>query len=881
MEAAQVSAPTDVAVPTPLEVVDEAKVALERIAALRSDVTRPLLAAEIGDERLLLGGPMAEGRFGDFALRNEFVHAIVSNRDHVAANSPHGGILIDIATVARPFDYLGWTTPTSNSIGNPDLKIGSVRVTRDGADGELAEITVKGTATSITGATPLEATIRYRLRPGDRSLTVSVSWTNAGTAPTNALYPTECINWGAAPPFAPKRGYLSLAGSTWEEFENVWVSGINDPDDYSLTFYNEKRAFYGRHLIVNSRLRWAMLPDEIANVAPGASVESSHRIRPGTRDLADPLAEVYTGQGIPTGQLAGRVLDRETGLPVSGAEVRLQSVDRKPGAGPRPFATTRADAQGEFLFVLPADEYITTAYGIGRQTFGPQLSAFVEAGSSSEKIHLLNPPILLDVKVTDKATGEPLPARVTLTEPNGGVYARLGLPFEVPFAGNTYYSLTGSGRFAVPKSPYGVLVTAGPAYPAYEQSIAFTAAGIKKPFEVRAELERQVAPTGWISMAVGSKTNASHGCLVTPQARVISALVEGIDLLVVTDENVLTDLRPVVRDLAMQNRIAVAGGIQFRDHTRTMPGVFSVYPVDLDTPPETVAAVVREVTSSTDPATIFATLRRAFPNTLIQVDEPTDKTTGYLARMGLDTREDFPTYTQWKEGFSADFDLVQVMHGREEERDDFKDRFEAWMQVLLTGNTHVRFSAGDNSKGLRGEETGYPRMMVHSPASKPGAPDLDEVTQSLRAGKIVATMGPFVGVDLDGAMPGTMVKPDENNFLSQRELKVLGTNWAATKTLTLQREGKMQNLYYVIGGSFPQQFPSVEDSQVLRRHKFIRDSCVTVLVQGAGSMVPALARTRVLESQLPVARALTGPIFVDADGDGKYTPPIPSRRFRE
>ena len=853
---------------------------LEPEASLPPMALRTLGAARIHDERLLLRGPLAQGQFGDFAIFNEHVHAVITSSDHLVEPATTGGVLIDLALRQRGADFFGLLEPTSNSLGNPDLKLTTVEVTHDGADGTMAEVVATGQHITARG-TPIVAKVFYRLRPGDRSVEITTEFTNVGTEPTGDLYPADSVHWGGLAPFAPRFGYMPLAGTQWRNYEAVWFMGLDGTEDVSVAIHGADRAIYGRHVQTNTRLRYAFEPTELAAVAPGNALTMVRHVQPGTRDMAETLTDIYARAGIPTGQLAGRMMESGSQVPVADAEVRLQLVIRGE-EGLRPFASTLTNSSGEYAFSVPPGEYFIVAAPLGRRAPSANVSVFVEQGAILETQTQVTPPIQLEFDIRDADTDENIPAKLTFSTGRDKPLARLGHPWTAPSAGNTYYSLTGRGRLIVPQVDCAVTVTAGPEYESHLQNFSFSAIGRQRPYELTVKLKRVNPMPGWVGVDIGPKTNASPGCLVTPEARIISAVCEGVQLLIVTDHNTLTDLRPVVRDLGLENRLQVAGGIQFRDYSRQMPGVFSVFPIDLDTPPEVVQAVASQVTTMTDPATIFQTLRAAFPGALIQVDDPIHPERGYLRRMGYEDRGTAPTYTQWADGWSGDFDLVQVMHGREVfDRKAFRDRYEAWMQVILTGHSHVRFTGGSESYGILTQETGYPRLYVRTTNRQPGSIPIAEITQNIRQGRVVASMGPMVESVLGTFTPGTVATPDDNKWLNVELMRILGPRWTRTHAIIVEREGRLFNLSYVVGEQFPEQFPSTVDSRPLRRLRFLRDAFLTFIVEGQHAMIPELAATSPYSNDAPVARALTGPLIVDSDGDGQYTPPPPSRRFRD
>jgi hypothetical protein len=851
-----------------------------KLEAKHADVTRPLLAREIDDERLLLHGLLAEGQFGDFALRNEHVHAIIAKREHPPAGTPIGGVLSDLGLRERGEDYIRWYQPTLNQAGQFDHRTESVEVTNDGLTGELAEIKVTGTVIP-PAAKPLKFITYYRLRPGDTALEIETVYENHGEEDSPALTPTDSANWGGAIPFIPGRGYRQPSPTMNEFYEAEWMAGLADINDYSVVVYNKERGFLCWLSQFFTNLRWAYKDDENTVVQPSKSFSLTRYLIPGTRDFGSGMTQAYQEQGIGTGELFGRVVEVNSNIPLPFAEVRLLQVFRRADGAPRPFARTYADEAGEFHFATLPGEYITRAHVHGRRQPGTMFSSEVESFSSTEKLHRLSIPIIFQFDVKDADTGENIPCKVTFSEARNAPFPRLGRPWEAPYAANTYFSITGNGRITAPKGKFTVTFSAGPEYDVFSEAIEFDWQHRTKPYELDVKLKRITPTTDYIAADIGAKTEASLGCNVSLKARLMSAVAEGVEFLIITDENTLTDPRPMIDELGLQDRLRVAGGIQFRDYKRQMPGVFSVFPVPFNTPKEKVEKVAEAVTQMESPDEIFKLLRKEFTGALIQIDDPIDPETGYLTRMGYEYKAQYAIYTQWDEKYSTNYDLIQLMHGREMKIDDWEQRLEAWHQVVLTGHDKARYTAGSASKGVYGEETGYPRTYIEAGTDDPAKLDINELMRSLKRGAVVASMGPFIDLKVDDARPGSFQKAKDDGFAYFDEIKVLAPKWQLVNTVSFDREGSFANRAFVVKPGFPQQYPTPYDTHSIRRIRIRRDTYIQIQAEAVQTMAPVLAKVSPLDREVPVPRAITGPIFLDYDGDGQYTPPIPSRRVMD
>jgi hypothetical protein len=859
-------------------------------AAKENPLLSTLYAGVVDDERLLMTGPAADGVFGDFCLRNERVHAIVTAAGHAPYLAKGGGVLADIGLADRRQDMFGFLNPTLVVEGKASqFEAERVEVVLDGSDGETAEIAVHGRMPAMPSVACKQV---YRLRKGAERLEVETIWTNEGAEPSPKLEPVEAMHWGSLNLFIPGRGALGVADSSREPSEGTWLMGLAKLDDALLALYSDTRAIKGDHERNFSLAAFGFAPSEERVLAPGATLRLLRFLRPGGRDMAETVNKIVAEQAFPTGEIYGKVYDTtDQKNVVAGARVRLDHVDREKAAqerkesgktkksGPAPYAQTYTNAAGEFVFRMPPGDYFARGDEPTRYQNPSALSTFVEPNSVVEKELRMAPPNLVAFDVRDAATNKPIPCKLTFTAARSQDFHYMGPPWEAPYCRNTYYSVAGSGLVEVPSGEYLVTISRGPEYTIYSEKHAFTRNLAVKPMKIEAKLERVVDTTGWIAMEFGSRTSNSWDSLVSEEDRLIAAVAEGVELIIPGDFNHVTDLRDDIERLQLGDRIKAGLGVVLRDPKRRGDGEFGVFPLlaePLDAAPDALAALAAEP----DPATLFAALRERFPGALIQANRPLDPEYGYLARHGYAATRGALFYAEFDASYSKNYDLLEVMRGRQTAATKLDDLMEPWHQLILTGDDGKRFNGGSASRTLHGEETGYPRLYVKSSTDDPAKIDLAEIAENVRRGAVILTTGPFLDLKVFDAGPGEKCQLGDDNFLYY-DIQAFAPVWMPIVRVSVDKEGHFFARPFIIErGDKSRQYPEPLARDRVRRVRPLRDWCVTLSAEGLETMEPVLSRQSPSMGDIPLARAISGPVFFDYDLDGKYTPPPPSRRHR-
>lgn len=245
----------------------------------------------------------------------------------------------------------------------------------------------------------------------------------------------------------------------------------------------------------------------------------------------------------------------------------------------------------------------------------------------------------------------------------------------------------------------------------------------------------------------------------------------------------------------------------------------------------------------------------------------------------------------------------------------------------------VQAGLGGSDSHAANLEPGLPRTWIRSTTDAPSAIDRAEMARNLRAGKVLASYGPFVTVSAGGKGPGDVVIGEKGKSL-QLKIKVQTPSWFGVDRLEVYSNGR---LVYSEGvsreptGLDEDDLPAAavdkkvigaKPAAIVDLDKVIEvaipsaeersaDSWISVVVMGLGErnwMRPAYLDVPFGELQLPLVAsmafgnvpaisfmfprpvlrpdfypvrpyAMTNALFIDTDGNGVYDPPHTLKRF--
>jgi hypothetical protein len=399
---------------------------------------------------------------------------------------------------------------------------------------------------------------------------------------------------------------------------------------------------------------------------------------------------------------------------------------------------------------------------------------------------------------------------------------------------------------------YALTVTRGPDYELAVRRVQIKAAQTQ---QLKLVLRKLVTTPGWIAADLHVHSNASYDSPVTPAARIIAAAAVGVELLATTDHNAVAHYARALsrgtygtaaRELLGQRLQLIAG-----DEVSTeRPGFghFNAFPLTSDVPP---------AHRGTDAPRLFRETRAAGRDVLIQVNHPRMGSIGYFDQLGFDPLAGRASRPR----FAAGFDLLEVFNGDHLEHPAEVARCLADWHALLRTGQRVTATGGSDAHRLPVQDAGYPRTLV---LWQPGARDdedsraarTSDVLAALRGQRAVVSSGPFIELLAEGQPVGALVKARGGQV--ELSIAVQAAPHVDVREVELLDGGTLRERFTVAG-------------RAVRR--FARR--LTLPVRGDTWLV-ALARGQRAD---PTQRAgvhpfaLTNPIFVDADGDGRFTPP--------
>ncbi|MGQ0504556.1 MAG: CehA/McbA family metallohydrolase, partial [Myxococcaceae bacterium] len=466
------------------------------------------------------------------------------------------------------------------------------------------------------------------------------------------------------------------------------------------------------------------------------------------RDLAELTSTFNTLDGLSAARLNVTVKDVLGGAAAE-AGVALFAV-----SSGRLLTVMRTDAEGKAHVDIPTGNYRVQAWREGHA-----LPAMTDVSLPSvgvvEQALSLGATRKLTVNVVD-AAGAAMPGKVVLLCPSGRcaiqqdqLRAFGGAEVLAPnIAAVAFVPPSGELELQVPPAAYQVVVSRGPEYsifprtwPASGQPVDLTLAEVT----VNATLAHVVDTSGWTSADLHVHGVASPDSSVSSELRVLNFAAEGVDVLVSTDHDSVTDYAPTIKALGAEGFIASMIGDEV---TSFDFGHFNAFPL---TRAEAPGGGAFDWAGGDGPtlrlSQIFGGLREKYPGALLQLNHPRG-VLGVFNALQVDTAtgashadparfrmEADPAATSANTRlFSDDFDLFEVHNGLMPSYSYLND----WMTFLSRGAVKTATAVSD-THALTSLTGGYGRTFVKTAPYEQGG-----FSAALKARRAVGTNGPFM-----------------------------------------------------------------------------------------------------------------------------------------
>ncbi|HUT79116.1 MAG TPA: CehA/McbA family metallohydrolase [Polyangia bacterium] len=758
-----------------------------------------------------------QGRDGDLALLNSALAVLVASDAGDPRRRQREGSIVGALTSAAEGGELEELRTILRS-GGTAIALEVIRVRAEKRDG-VPSIVIRSRSESPR----LEVTTRVTLTPAGPTAVIETAVENTGDTPLPAFQIGDRVSWPDGSTFAPGTGFAAEPGKA----RAPWIGRRGKDASYALAFADGEAAVEFE-AEPHGPLGAAAL-SEPKPLAAGAwrTWRRTLVVTPG--GLEGAAREAWTVRGVPLAEIRG----------ILSPTPAWAAIEVNRGDG-RAELIAEAAPDGSFGVFVPAGRYEIVARAPGGEDRVP-----VEALADATVVVGLTPPTpgVLRFLVIG-ADGGPLPARLVIRGVRPTRDPKLGPRHVARGAENIVYAARGEGAVELPVGRYRVTATHGLEFSVTTAEIA-VAEG--KGAMLRTTLDREFDPAGWIAAEFHIHAEPSFDSSVSLQDRVTSLLAEGIGFSVATDHNVVTDYGPAINDLGATEILGSARGVEVTTE-RPKWGHFNVwpYPAGEPTPPF----------SGQDPRAILAAIRAAAPGAILQVNHPRmmQHNIGYFGIGGLDTASGVAANPD----YSPDFDAVEVWNGMDNNDLEVTYRNVAeWFELLNLG---LRYTATGNSDShvLIYQWAGYPRNWVRTGGA--GIPTPEAMAEAVRAGRVQVSSGPFIALKVGGGEPGDLVAATGGRV--RTDVEVLAAAWVDTDVVEIW-----------VGGELAAESALAKGGNGALRGRLglwlpvPRDSWVVAVVRGDTPLTEVLPYTKLTPF------AFTNPVFVDADGDGRFTAP--------
>ncbi|RMG17896.1 MAG: hypothetical protein D6729_07945 [Deltaproteobacteria bacterium] len=896
-----------------------------------------------------LTGQAAQSKAGDWLLENDQVRFVVQGDDRHMGPAPWGGNLIDGEVVGREgrdaFGEMGLLINFGRTLLPERFE-----VVRDGSDGGAVVLAVTGKDTlndfinvpvlfeSLAGSAGklwvdpdqemgLSITHFYILNPGESRIRVVTAFRNDSQTVQRLIAGELMDSGGNVGLFNPTRPSGSRHGYP--------STPLPEPADAYLAYLADDVAYawapvgwVGEDL--ESTL--AMTVSGVTGAVLGAESlfdfagERPERPPPGAYDLAPGetramVRDFYVGKdhaavfaawsedhGTPLGTVQGTVAGES---PPGTRVAAIRSGESKPEA-------IFFVEEGRFEGRLPPGEWSLRVEAPGYPASDPVTLTVTEDAPAQADLTLPAAGIVA-VEVRGPG-GMPVPAKVTFicvdTCPKdlrreGGLFRNTGFdPLPRNVQAVHFVGPSGSARIPLPPAEYQVVVSRGaewstdPAgWPQEKRQIRVDPG---KTVTVDAEIMPVIDTSGWISADLHVHAINSPDSPVPNIERVLSFLAEGVDVIVSTDHDYVTDYAPIIESLGASKFIRSVAGDEV---TSFEWGHFNAFPLDADTNDLNGGAIDwgQGEGKTMTPAQLFDAIR-AHPGAatkVVQVNHPRGAQ-GYFTAIGLDTatgttaadprvfRMEPPPASANDTGlFDPSFTALEIYNGFK--LSNFQTRTNDWFAFLQRGLVVTATAVSDTHRWYS-QGVGTPHSWVEVGDDTLAAFDRTHFAERINAGRVIGSNGPFVrlratdGTQSAGIGEVLSVSPGTEVTL-EVEVQVptwfgidrieLYANIDGTDARAFEQKSELPPPTDTIpvdlaaetpvpGAHDPGNPQTPHKRYVVTRSFTVtpeRDGWYVVMVRGSQSAFPVI-----LEADVG-ALAFTNPVFIDTDGDGMYQAP--------
>jgi len=625
-----------------------------------------------------------------------------------------------------------------------------------------------------------------------------------------------------------------------------------------------------------------------------------HAFFVGEGDVSSIMDGYYRMMDIAVEPVVIEVLDAVGGRPVEDASILIYQNQRL-------INQTFSRHQGLARLNLPSGEYQVKVHR--SPSLGEMSSLMVKKGGTSARLTAPSPARLhCTVRGVDN---RPLPAKVTIvgTTPADQVGQELRTFLFDLEAGQSWrtedlvpddpndpstrryietqgFTKNGVVSLDVPAGEYEVYISRGTEYELKVLSVTLKPG---QEFGISEVLIRQVETPGYISADFHLHAAPSLDSDLSLRRRVRTAAGEGLEHLVATDHNFITDYRPYIEREGLTEWLSSMIGLEL---TTLEAGHFNTFPILRDKSQITRGAFQW---SDKTPQDLFDQAREiGDEKTIIQVNHPRDLILGYFSQYGVDPLTGtMPDPSEGSSGIAAilndllapngpaffdeagasqysdDFDVIEVLnHGLFHEEfharmpadigdaqiyDDngeplspeelnsipvgeiicdsgtvaYSGAIDDWFNMLNNGK---RYGGTANSDSHHSDDIGYPRTYVYVDNDDPATISHQQVAAGVRAKHMTMSRGPFLEFFINDEPIGSDVEASGGQV--ELKIKVSAPRWIDVNRGVIYANGEVLTRFEVNIDPDTHRFEWTQEVTLPR------DTWLIAQVRGDRSMFP-------------------------------------------
>jgi len=457
-------------------------------------------------------------------------------------------------------------------------------------------------------------------------------------------------------------------------------------------------------------------------------------------------------------------------------------------------------------------------------------------------------PASLRFEIRDEEHGSALPARITVVCANGALAPLLCLSNEPAAVRPGVVYTAGRGSVGLPAGDYTIYASRGPEWSVATQRV-HVAVGVQVAATFR--LRHELPLTGWAACDthVHTFTYSRHGDC-TLDERMLTLAGEGIDLPIATDHNVHVGYSEAARRMGVTNWVTPVMG----NEVTTQAGHFNIFPVD-------PAARVADFHLMNWPD--LMTNMRATPGVRVVIlNHPRNVHNGFQPFAATN----FDAVTgENKRGPEFTFDAMEVLNSSAQQS-DYMLVFRDWFALLNHGYRVTAVGSSDCHDVSR-YIVGQGRTYLPS-ARRGSGVDINVACANLLRGRALVSLGLIVDMTVDGRFGISDLATGLGRDM-RVAVRVLAPSWMTATNVTLYangvklRERALKHAH--------------QESVVWTIPRPSHDVYLVAIATGPGVAAPFWAIPRPYQPLSPhwEGRVIgsTNPIWIDGDGDGRFTSP--------